>query len=209
MILYGNKGWGSAIVEAQLELLGLPFEFVAVGDLFASPEARETLRSLNPLCQVPTLVAGAGEVLTESAAITLSLTDLTSSGYLVPTSDDADRRMFLRWLIYIVANIYPTFTYADEPSRLTPNAGPQEEVRSALRLRANAMYAHLEDACLQPFFLGDRFSALDIYICVMTRWYPKRDWFAVNAPNLNAVAKHVDEMPELEQVWTRNFGPVR
>jgi hypothetical protein len=28
-----------------------------------------------------------------------------------------ERAKFLRWLVFIVANIYPTFTYADDPSR--------------------------------------------------------------------------------------------
>ena len=26
-----------------------------------------------------------------------------------------------------------------------------------------------------PWFLGERMSALDIFLCVMTRWTPKRD----------------------------------
>src|SRR4030095_1438532 len=32
-----------------------------------------------------------------------------------------------------------------------------------------------------PWFLGARFSALDIYISVMTRWTPRRGWFVTNA----------------------------
>ena len=77
--LHGTPGWGSAIVEAQLDWLGLPFDFVDCGDLFASAEARERLAMINPLAQVPTLVLPDGRVLTESAAITLHLADASGS----------------------------------------------------------------------------------------------------------------------------------
>ncbi len=32
--LFGEPGWGSALIEAQLEWYQLPFEFESVGDLF-------------------------------------------------------------------------------------------------------------------------------------------------------------------------------
>ncbi|MGL6111955.1 MAG: glutathione S-transferase N-terminal domain-containing protein [Rubrivivax sp.] len=77
-VLYGNPGWGSAIVEAQLAWYDLPFRVEETGDLFASRAARDALRSLNPVSQVPTLVLPNGQVMTESAAITLHLADLSS-----------------------------------------------------------------------------------------------------------------------------------
>ena len=36
MTLYGERGWGSVLVEAQLDWYGLEFEFREVGDLFKS-----------------------------------------------------------------------------------------------------------------------------------------------------------------------------
>ena len=38
--LFGRKGWGSVLVEAQLAWYGLPFEIEAVEDLFTSNVAR-------------------------------------------------------------------------------------------------------------------------------------------------------------------------
>src|SRR6266852_5816364 len=75
--LYGRRGWGSAIVEAQLEWLGLDYTYEAVDDLLKSAEARRSLSPVNPLAQVPTLVLPNGQILTESAAITLYLADMT------------------------------------------------------------------------------------------------------------------------------------
>src|SRR5579863_1906789 len=115
--LFARPGWGSVLVEAQLAWYGLPYQTKDVDDLFASAAARETLRPVNPLAQVPTLVLPGGQVITESAAITLHLADTTGCSDLVPAAGEAVRPAFLRWLIFIVANLCPTFTYADDPAR--------------------------------------------------------------------------------------------
>lgn len=94
--LFGRPGWGSALVEAQLAWYGLVCETEDVDDLFKSAGARETLRAVNPLAQVPTLVLPDGQVMTESAAITLHLADVTGSRDLVPPVAENLRPAFLR-----------------------------------------------------------------------------------------------------------------
>src|SRR3954465_2775167 len=108
--LFGRAGWGSALVEAQLAWSGLPFAFEPVGDLFKEPDARTKLETVNPLAQVPTLVMPDGTVMSESAAIHLLLADITGHASLVPRAGAPERAAFLRWLVFLVANIYPTFT---------------------------------------------------------------------------------------------------
>ncbi len=205
LTLYGEPGWGSAIVEAQLVWLGLAHDYVQTGDLLGSEEARARLVALNPIAQVPTLVLEDGRVLTESAAITLHLADLTGCDDLVPAPNAPERAAFLRWLIYLVANIYPTFTYGDVPSRFVSVEEAQKPFRTALDRYAERLWGHVEEAAIGPWFLGDRFSALDIYLAVMTRWRPKRPWFAAHAPKLHAAATAADALPQLKDVWARNF----
>ena len=91
---------GQCWFEAQLAWYGLPYEVEDLDDLFKSTEARERLRPVNPLAQVPTLVLPDGQVLTESAAITLHLVDATQSTDLVPALGENVRPAFLRWLIF-------------------------------------------------------------------------------------------------------------
>ncbi|MBY0423954.1 MAG: glutathione S-transferase, partial [Parvularculaceae bacterium] len=160
MTLYGEPGWGSAIVEAQLAWLGLAHDYVKTGDLLGSEEARARLVAVNPIAQVPTLVLADGRVLTESAAITLHLADLTGCDDLVPAPNDATRPAFLRWLVYLVANIYPTFTYGDVPSRFVTVEAAQQPFRAALDAYEERLWGHVEAAAVGPWFLGDRFSAL-------------------------------------------------
>lgn len=205
MILYGRPGWGSVMVEAQLALLGIDHRYEPVDDLFKSAPARAGLEKVNPLAQVPTLVLADGTVMTESAAITLHLADITGRDDCVPPADAPERARFLRWLIFLVANVYPTFTYADDPARFVTLEAAHGGFRASVDDHAKRLYGILEDEAGAPWFLGERFSALDIYIGAMNRWRPGRDWFAANAPRLAAIAGRVHELPALRAVWARNF----
>jgi GST-like protein len=204
-VLHGRPGWGSAIVEAQLAWYGLPFRFEDAGDLFDSEEARERLRPLNALTQVPVLVLPDGQVMTESAAITLHLADLTGRDDLVPGPTAPERAAFLRWLVFLVANVYPTFTYADLPGRFVKAEGAAEGFRTEVDTYARRLWATVEGAAGTPNFLGERFSALDIYLAVMTHWRPGAKWFAENAPLLHTAAQRAAARPELAAVLEKNF----
>jgi len=206
-VLHGNPGWGSAIVEAQLLWYGLPFRYQASGNLFESAEARERLRALNPLSQVPVLELPDGTVMTESAAITLHLADLSGRDDLVPGPTAPERAAFLRWLVFLVANVYPTFTYADDPSRFVKDAAAQPGFRAEVDAYAQRLWLAVESAAGAPWFLGARCSALDVYLAVMTRWRPRREWFAQHAPRLHAAALRADALPALAPMLARNFPP--
>jgi GST-like protein len=203
--LFGRPGWGSVIIEAQLVFFGLAHEFIEVGDLFDEPEAGKKILPLNKLAQIPTLILPDGTVMTESAAITLYLADLTGRDDFVPPPLAPERATFLRWLIYIVANIYPTYTYADDPARFVKTAGATEAFRGEVDAHAKRLYKILDDEAAGPWFLGSRFSALDVYICTLTHWRPGRQWFTENTPKLAGIAAKTSEIPQLIHVWTRNF----
>jgi GST-like protein len=204
--LYARNGWGSTIVEAQLEWYGLGYQRQLVGNLLRSAEAREELATLNRIAQVPTLLLPDGRVMTESAAITLHLADVTGSEELVPGPGAAERPDFLRWLVFLVANIYPTFTLADIPSRFVEVQEAQAPFRRSLDAYASRLWTIVDEAAGSPWFLGSRFSAMDLYLAVMTHWRPGRQWFAANAPRLAAIATAVDKETRLVEAWRRNFG---
>lgn len=106
-----------------------------------------------------------GQIVTESAAMTLLLADLAASTALV-------------------AAIYPAFSYADVPTRFVPQAEA-----AGFRARVGALkeenWRLVEAEATRrggPWFLGARMTALDIYIKVMVHWTPREDWFRVEAP---------------------------
>lgn len=204
--LYGEHGWGSAIVEAQLAWYGFEYELDEVGNLFKSADARRRLEGVNPLAQVPTLVLADGTVMTESAAMTLYLADVANDDSLVPRAADPLRPRFLRWLIFLVANVYPTYTYADDPSRFVEPSDARQSFKDAVDRYACRLYALLDGQAGEPWFLGSRFSALDLYVTVMTRWRPQRPWFAEHAPRLFAIATKAEALDRLAAVWRKNFA---
>lgn len=203
--LFARAGWGSALVEAQLAWYGLPFTIEEVGDLFQSAEARERLAAVNPVAQVPTLVLPDGRIMTESAAITLYLADVAGKADLVPAASETTRPAFLRWLVFLVANVYPTFTYADDPSRFVELPEAQRGFKASVDAYAQKLYRQLEAEAGAPWFLGERMSALDLYLAVMTQWRPKRPWFADHCPKLHAAAARMDTQPAFAPVQRRNF----
>ena len=209
MKLYQNPGWGSAIVEAQLAVLGLLVELVEAGDIYDDPQARAVLAAVNPLVQIPVLILDSGEVMTESAAITLYLADLTGSDALVPAVGTLERAAFLRWLIFIVANIYPCFTFADVPTRFVPEA-EGEAFKDRVTDHATRLWqvVEVEAEALRrggPWVLGARFSALDIYLAVMVNWRPRRASFERETPMLARIAAAAAARPDLVAVMARNF----
>ena len=81
----------------------------------------------------------------------------------------------------------------------------RDPFRAATDAYAQRLWRQVESEAGSPWFLGERFSALDIYINVMTRWRPKRGWFEGETPRLFAIARRADAQPELKAVWKRNY----
>ena len=205
MKLYGNPGWGSVIIEAQFFWYGMEYEFITVGDVFRDEDARKKLEAVNPLAQMPTLVLPNGKILTESAAITLSLGEMTGHDSIVPPLNSPDRIDFLRWLLFINTNIYPTYNYADLPARFVPLEEAHEGFKDTVTDYSKKLYKILDEQVRGPWFLGERFSALDIYIASMTHWRPGPEWFTAECPSLSRICTAVKNMPRFGKVWKTNF----
>jgi GST-like protein len=201
MKLYGVRGWGSGIVEGLLVLAGVPYDFEDVDGFDQPGPARDRLSAVNPLAQVPALVLDDGTVMTETAAIALWLAD--SHPQIAPPAGAPDRPKFLRLLVWLVANVYPTFTYADYPERWTPSA-PDELTASIFAYRER-LYRWLESEVEGPFVLGDTLCALDVYLAMLFGWRPGSAWFEANTPKLAAIARRTREHPALAQVMALNF----
>jgi GST-like protein len=203
--LIGAPGWSSAIAEAMLELSGLPYQVEDI-DTRKPPAESKRLIAANPLAQVPTLLLPNGAIMTESAAIALHLADRAPAAGLAPPPDDATRDSFLRWLVFIVANVYPMYTVGDFPERFVSGEAAGKELRASTDAYRDRSWRIVEASIAPgPWFLGSRFSALDVYAKVMTHWRPRRDWFKDNCPKLMSVALAADREPRLAKVWRRNF----
>src|SRR5476649_2504409 len=120
-LLIGSKGCGNAIVEGALAFAEVPYDYEEV-DYGAGSPTRARLLAVNPLGQVPVLVLPDGTVVTESLAMLHYIDGLAPGAKLIPAQGDPLRPVFYRWAAFLVAAVYPTFTYGDDTAKWVANA---------------------------------------------------------------------------------------
>ena len=202
--MLGCPGCGNAIVECAFALAGVPLDYEEVDYARGSP-TRARLLDVNPLGQVPTLLLPDGRVLTESLAMVHYVDELAPQAGLIPPPGDPLRPEFHRRAVMLVSAVYPTFTYGDEPAKWVADEAGARQLRESTDRQREALWRQFEAAARAPWFLGDRPSALDLYLAVMTRWRPGREWFAANAPKLAAIAQKTSATPQVAAVMKRHF----
>ena len=203
--LYGAQASGSVAVEATLTLLGIQYKVVE-GATWAEEKARYRVAPVNPLRQIPTLVMPDGEVMTESAAILIYLADLYADRGLAPAPQDALRRQFLRWMVYVSSSIYSLHWIKPDVQRIGAPQSERESIVNAVHERIVFCWANM-DSQLTPghYLLGNDLSVLDLYVAVVSRFGPWRDRFYEAAPRMAAVVRRVDEDPRLAALWRDRF----
>jgi GST-like protein len=133
--------------------------------------------------------------------------DIAPGVGLVPPAGAAERNAFLRWLAFLIAAIYPTHTYGDSPAKWLPDSADANALRIATDRHREALWRMVEaNTDPRPWFLGTRFSALDIYIGAMTHWRPRQEWFARECPKLLALAREAESLPALSPLYRAQFG---
>ena len=202
--LYAAKGGGSMIVELAFAETKLPLKVIDVPWKDTGWKSK-ALKPFNPLGQVPTLILPNGDVMTESAAIILYLADRVPEAKLAPTPADRNRAQFLRWLIFLAAAVYPTFTYGDDPKRwLSGDEQAGKKLRTSTDDHRKMLWKFVEKQIKGPWFLGRTQSALDDYVWTMSHWRPGKDWMSDECPRLHAIARYVNGLETTQKVAKRN-----
>lgn len=202
--IYARAGSGSFIVEAILAEAGIAYE---VHDVERLPDRRspEYLFKLNPLGQIPTVILPSGEVMTETAAITIYLCDLYPEADLAPAMDSPRRAAYLRWLLYMATTIYMSDLRAIYCERYTDDPKGAEAVKSSALTTRNRQWDILEaELGDKPYFMGEKFSVLDIYAVMLAGWNRDSREFLAKRPKLRALYERVRARPMLAPVFKRN-----
>ncbi len=199
--LYGRPGSGSAVCETVLCLTGLPYDLVEFGswEQHAPPPA---LLAVSQLAQVPVLVLPDGTTMTESAAITLHLADLAPHAGLAPAIGDPQRAKYLRWMLYLAAQSYPTVLRIYYPHRFTTDPSGADAVKQAAVARYAFEWSVFSDALgAGPFMLGNTMTAIDLYAAMFISWDVDPQALFARHPNIERLYKQVASMPALQQLW--------
>ena len=183
-------------------MAGLEYEYVDA--IQWSPYQRHAdLEQLNPLGQVPVLVFDDASMMTESAAMLLTLAERVPG--MIP-ADPHQRTAFYRWMIFISANLYSVFAFRDFPARWVEGESQQAEFRDKTGERLREYWRVLE-ASLKPapYVLGGNMTALDVYLAMVAKWSPGRKWIREHCPKLIVSIELTEQHPVVKSVWEKNF----
>ncbi len=214
-ILYGDRGSGSAVVELALAELGTEVELRDIS-LESDEQRAASYRAVNPHGKLPALRTPTGELLTESAAILMTLAERDPSAALLPCGP-AERARAIRWLLYVATEIYPLVEIVDYPDRFLPDtcrrADPVsdesagESLRQHIRQIWKQRWLAVEAAVSgQPWLLESGFCVVDLYIAVVSRWAGVASWRVKNLRRIDAIAAAVASRERFAGVWQRHFG---
>jgi glutathione S-transferase len=172
--LHYFPGNASMTTHLLLRELGVPFELQYVDRAAGAHKSAEYLK-LNPNGLIPVLVDG-DLVLYETAAIVLHLVDTHPGAGLAPTVlGSAERALFYKWIVWLAGSVMPMMQHYFYGERMVaPGDAPAAaEVKTQAEARLNALFDQIEAQFAGhggPWFLGDRFSALDPYVFMFCRW---------------------------------------
>jgi glutathione S-transferase len=204
--VFGDKGSGAFSAEAVLAEAGAPYEFYSVS-LEKNEQRQPEFLAINPSGKMPALRLPEGEVITESAAILLTIADHFPQARLLPPQAGPARAQAYRWLAFMASEIYPMVEISDYPERFAREDAAGLRAKAQERIRERLLI--VERFAAGPWLLPSGFSILDIYASMFTRWRGSigRDWLEQgHIPKLTALATALAARPAIAPVWARHFG---
>ena len=201
LTLYGAKGSGSAAIESALAIAGLRFKAVEAAS-WTPGRGLEELKRVNPLAQIPTLVLEDGTVMTESAAILISLGLRHPKSGLLP----AEPEQAIRGLVFIAANCYAAIGIIDYPERFCADCDKAtgERIREATKARLHQywnMFADQFGAMLNPPAPG----ALELLAATVSRWSGARAHLNEHRPAFHAMLEMIEAEPRVAAIFQRHW----
>ena len=167
--LYYAPGSASMGVRMMLEEIGAQYELIETTIDMAKPRPAQQL-AINPNGWIPVLIHGDTSMY-ECAAITIYLCDKHTSAGLAPAIDDPKRALYLQTLVYFSSSVQNAFQLSYYPHRFAdaPCYEPSAQRRGNRRLHETWQVVD-EQIANNTWVLGDRFSAADIYLFMLTTW---------------------------------------
>ncbi|MDP2117527.1 MAG: glutathione S-transferase family protein [Brevundimonas sp.] len=164
IVFYTNPMSRGRIARWMLEEIGQPYRTVIL-DYGTTMKAPEYL-AINPMGKVPA-ITHRGVTVTECAAVCAYLADAFPEAGLSPALDDPARGPYLRWMFFGAGPLEAAVTarslglLAPADKAAMAGYGSFEQVVETLEAAVSAA---------GPWLLGDRFSALDVYLGSQIGW---------------------------------------
>ena len=189
--LYWNQGSASITAHMALEESGAPYTLKFVDMDKGEHKSPEYLK-MNPNGKVPTLLIDNKRIMFETAAIASYIADRHPQSGLAPSVDDPARVAYAQWLFHISNSVQPYYFMFYYPERHTADPAAYEAVKKQATKMIGEAWARIDAALAKngPFMAGDRFSAADLPVIMLTGW-------KMACSDVLFVNKHVQRLVEL------------
>lgn len=185
----------SSTVLWMLEEVGEPFD-LHVLDLKKGEQREAAYLAVNPMGKVPALEHD-GRLITEVGAICFYLADMFPKSELAPVIGDPLRGPYLRWMFFQGNCFEPAII--DKALKREPGMAsmvPYGDFDTTINTVASAV-------AKGPWFLGDRFTALDVYFGSAIRW-TSQFGLCPDRPEFRSYIARIGERPALKRAMARD-----
>jgi glutathione S-transferase len=200
--LYYNPGSANLAPHMLLKELGVPHELVFVDQEKGMHRQPEYMK-LNPTGRIPVLIDG-DLVLFETAAICLHLVDRHPEAGFAPPVGTVERAQFYKWLIYLTNTLQTELITYFYPHRLADGDDAIAQVKEHAEARIGSMLDLLDEELARsggPFLLGEKFTAVDPYLFMLTRWTRMHKNPARNRPHLGRYQQMMLARPAVQRTF--------
>ena len=133
------------------------------------------------------------------------LCDRHSHAGLAPSVEDAERGKFLQWLFFFSSSLQNAYQMTYYPERFCQEEEDQGSVKQRSLTRLRELWQVVNDAIRdQQWLLGSQFTAVDIYLFMLTTWlrdehgHPRVQEFS----NVSRIATAVMKRPSVRMVYS-------
>ena len=190
--LYWHVQTSSAAIVTVLEEIGVPYDLQEIHFETGYTKSEDYLK-ISPLGLFPALEIEGQDPIFESAAINLYLCDRHQNRTLTPGPDEPERARFLQWLFYLSNTVYTTYTRYNHPERYTTTPECEADAKQQMLNSIMSLWAGIEKILDRegPWLLGERFSACDIYLQMITTWHDDPAELLDTYPNIKELVRGV------------------
>ena len=203
--LYWNQGSASLVAHMALEEAGAPYALKLV-DLNKGEQRSPEYLKLNPNGKVPTLVIDGKRSMFETSAIAMYLADRHPQSGLAPAVDDPARGLYTQWMFHLTNSLQPLYLLFYYPERHTTEPEHAAEIKAAAMARIGEAWDRVEKALASagPYMIGDRFSAADLPVVMLSAWRQAQPEMLEKRPNLRRLVELVLARPAIKRVAEQN-----
>jgi glutathione S-transferase len=203
--LYWNHGSASITAHMALEESGVPYTRKFVDMDKGEHKSPEYLK-MNPNGKVPTLLIDNKRIMFETAAIAMYIADRHPQSGLAPAVDDPARVAYMQWLLHIANSVQPYYFMFYYPERHMADPAAHEAIKTQATRMIGESWARIDAALARsgPYLAGDRFSAADLPVMMLTGWKQACADVLDKNKNVRRLVELVSARPAIKRVLQQN-----